>query len=753
MVEQNDDLKKLIGDSLTRRSDEMKSFPPQPASGARPAQQQPPRPGGDRTDRPQQQSGQREQGQRGPASAGGDGYRFLNPYNFVRFLDKPRPTDHILGNCPPPPHDRYLGLIGRITCTATAVTPLFISDSHGIQTDPEHPEHKIYRFFEYDGKPALPASSLRGMIRSVFEAATNSCFSVLDGAKLSYRLEATRAASLVPARVEKGQQGGWALRLLPGLAPLAPGQRPRALYAAAMHLYDPIEGRRIRTPKVSLRGLKHGDSCWALTEKKGIFTYVLDLSTAAGALKVSDPTHQQIVQGWLCINNQNVENKRKERFFFAGAQAPGVPVHIPLPNPVIASYQDLIKDYQQRHEKAVGDRGRNHQPLDLPAPGRKPGDPDDPALSRYFYREEDLTLREGTLVYASLSGTQQRPQVEFIAPAAVPRVTYRRAIADLIDSHLKKCDDYDALCPACRTFGWVYGAHDDKRNQLSDDKTTACGSRILVSHGELIGQPDRFDEPLSLAILGSPKPTTTRFYLRPRKGEPKDGISDHEAGYDADNILRGRKFYRHHNAANPTEYRRSTDRSHAGKDDQNRTILNALKPGNQFRFVLQFENLAPAELGALLWSLELEHAQFHRLGYAKPLGFGSISLAVTRLEILDTSSRYNMLGPNGYLADWSDQRHTLIEDFKRQLVQVYGQSFDVLPNIRDLLALLSRSPDLPIHYPRTTQRPSAEGKNFEWFVGNKRSGRDAGPRLTLKFADQDSAGLPLLNKYGQARQT
>ena len=40
------------------------------------------------------------------------------------------------------------------------MTPLFISDSHRIETDPDHPEHKIYRFFEYDGKPALPASSL-----------------------------------------------------------------------------------------------------------------------------------------------------------------------------------------------------------------------------------------------------------------------------------------------------------------------------------------------------------------------------------------------------------------------------------------------------------------------------------------------------------------------------------------------------------------------------------------------------------------
>ena len=103
-------------------------------------------------------------------------YRFLNPYNFVRYMVG-HPKDHILGKCPPPPHDRYVGVTGRITCKVEAITPLFISDSHAVE---ENGGHKTYRFFQYEGEPALPASSLRGMIRTVFEAVTNSCVAVFQ---------------------------------------------------------------------------------------------------------------------------------------------------------------------------------------------------------------------------------------------------------------------------------------------------------------------------------------------------------------------------------------------------------------------------------------------------------------------------------------------------------------------------------------------------------------------------------------------
>jgi len=111
--------------------------------------------------------------------------RFLNPYNFVRPLAAPQNLPplseetadlYLLWRCPPPPHDRYTGLSGRITCTMTAKTPLFVSDSDFFYQNEEDrkKDHRTYRFFNVNGEDMIPASSLRGAIRSAFEAATNS---------------------------------------------------------------------------------------------------------------------------------------------------------------------------------------------------------------------------------------------------------------------------------------------------------------------------------------------------------------------------------------------------------------------------------------------------------------------------------------------------------------------------------------------------------------------------------------------------
>ncbi len=708
------------------------------------------------------------------ATGGAGPYRFLNPYNFVRWLEAKEqcstPATALLGRCTPPPRDRYVGLTGRITCEIEAITPLFVSDSHDIAAEPvgkatagrPAKEHRTYRFFQYDGKPALPASSLRGMVRSVFEAVTNSCFSVFEGPRLSYRLEAPLAATLVPARIEKSTSGKWTLRLLPGLAPLSPGQRPRALYAATVHLYDPIEGRTSRVPKVNLKGLTHGESCWALVEKKGLFTYVLELDRSRARLPASGGSHQQVVQGWLCINNQNIETKRKERFFFAGPGTPGIPTHVPLLDDQVEKYQDLIKDYQERHADAIQARGS--YPPDRILLAKNPRDPDEPAFSRYIYRKEDLQLGEGTLVYVSLSGPLNRLKVEFIAPAAVPRVSYNQTVGKLLPDEMKACREYDGLCPACRTFGWVHGAHEkqtgkqragreaeQQTTQLDKDDLVAYAGRVRFSHGALLGEPQAFDKPISLAILGSPKPTTTRFYVQPKEGTPHDGMSDAEAGYDGANVLRGRKVYRHHGTARSLEYERTTDTEHSGRDDQNRSVQDVLKPGNRFRFTIEFENLAPIELGALLWAVEMEGGLVHRLGYAKPLGFGSTRLTVLQLEYLDSVGRYSALDAVGGWRDAAGEKNELVAGFKRAMMARYDSPFEQLPNVRDLSALLSSPPDLPIHYPRTTRTPSAEGKNFEWFVGNKRSGREGGPKLALRLAAEDTRGLPLLDKQGRER--
>jgi hypothetical protein len=151
---------------------------------------------------------------------------FLNPYNFVGIPPKPKNLAanqrHLLWRCPPPTHDRYTGISGRITCEIHVKTPLFVSDSVNIEPDPQKPDHLIYDFFNINGEPLIPASSLRGSIRSVFEAATNSSLSIFNESEspLFYRMLPEKALGLVPAIVDTILVDGkkrTTLRLLPGM--------------------------------------------------------------------------------------------------------------------------------------------------------------------------------------------------------------------------------------------------------------------------------------------------------------------------------------------------------------------------------------------------------------------------------------------------------------------------------------------------------------------------------------------------------
>jgi CRISPR-associated protein (TIGR03986 family) len=690
------------------------------------------------------------------------GYRFLNPYNFVRTLEvRHLHAAPLLGRCAPPPHDRYVGLTGRIRCCLTATTPIFVSDSEGIKEDTVNSKvHRHYRFFrDPNGNVAIPGTSLRGAVRSIFEAVTNSCFAHFAGEKrLSYHLPAGDASKLIPARVRITEQQEWVLDLLPGtkknpLDGLEPDDR---MYAAWIKRYAPLRSSPTeqanpgspyaRRTKVSLPQSKgHGDKCWALIEEmehpprrvrgreQGYFLFwnVIQLASQKDDLP-SPKKGQKIVEGYLCLTNQNIENKHDERFFFAEHQV----TSIQLPADVRKHYEELIADYQERHSDAV----RKRQHPDQPQGG-------EPAFSRFILERtgrNEAKLRDGDLVYAMLESASGGYRVKFIVPVSVPRVGFERKIGDLLHpSELAKCEDYDRLCPACRTFGWVWG--DDPEQQRPElSKPTACAGRVRFSHARLTHDAGTFDA--TLAILSTPKPTTYRFYLRPRSGKPQDGLCDQQVGYDNPaQILRGRKVYRHHGSRlDPQEYQSVN----GNKSDQNRTVHGVQKAGSRFEFTVEFENLAPVELGALLWSLRLE-GWHHRIGYAKPLGFGSARIEVLSVSILNPEVRYASLSDtaDGWI-DRTDQIDVWIDNFKRAMAARYGAAFDQLANIRDLKALLADTPPLPVHYPRPTRQPQAQGKQYEWFVGNKRGGQSPGPRLALSLADDDQTGLPLIDKDG-----
>lgn len=694
-------------------------------------------------------------------------YRFLNPYNFVRPLAVRHPeAEPLLGSCKPPPHDRYLGNTGRLKCRLTVQTPTFISDSHAVEVktvreNGKKKEHSIYRFFEYNDEPALPASSLRGMLRSVFEAVTNSCFSVFAGHKrLSYHLPPHEALKLIPARVIH-ENGKWYLDILNGTTPVVVGERPDGPQYAAwvMQYKPPLRPSRThrqapntdysgRNP-IPLAGCKHGDMCQAVIEQMGHplrnfqFWNVVQIAPV-GASPLRPHKHgQRVVTGYLCITNQNIQNKHDERFFFCD---PGPPTRISLPDRVRDRYRELIQDYQERHADDVASRRRRREEdPTVPPPDQPEGD--DAAFSRFILNEEEVDLKHGALVYAMLGRTGRTGRVEFVVPVSVPRVGYEQTVGDRLDpgvppeeSGLHKCRSYDQLCPACRVFGWVYGTGDPEEPELDTGERAAYAGRVRLTHGakrHITGTSEA-----TLAILSSPKPTTTRFYLRPTEGPPRDGLDDRQVDYSkaAGQQLRGRKVYRHQGDRLSEQEYTSPDRK---QTDQNRTVRGVVQPGSTFEFDLEFENLADAELGALLWSLELD-GWHHRLGLGKPLGFGSVTIQVIEMELVDLIGRYEEFSTGRVNA--LDRKDTYVRGFQDAMEARYGPDFYALDNIRDLRALLAESPDHPVHYPRSTSYPQPEGKNFEWFVWNKRKG---GPRQALRLATEDDEGLLLVRKGGR----
>lgn len=725
MTEQSDDIRDLIRRSLDKQPTEQ-------------------------DEKPQTGGAQPTRGSQPPEGS----YRFLNPYNFVRTLEvRNSGSAPLLGRCAPPPHDRFVGLTGRITCRLTATTPIFVSDSAGIdeKTVGRGKIHRSYRFFrDSAGNIAIPGTSLRGAVRSIFEAATNSCFAHFAGNKrLSYHLLPELALRLIPARV-RNVNDRWELELLPGTTPVTPNQRPSGpQYAAWVHTYDPLWRSKTvdqapGTPyamrkKLSLAGYQHGDECQAIVEpmkhprRNFEFWNVIHLAKA-GQLIPNPTGNQRLVSGRLCITNQNIENKHDERLFFTTQQLQP----IDLPDDARKKYEELIADYQERHSEEASKRKHPERPE-----GREP------AISRFILERtgrKEAKLRDGDLVYAMLEGGARGAYtVKFIVPVSVPRVGFRRKLGELLHPDgLAKCSEYDKLCPACRTFGWVWGDDDSEQKKPDLDKRTAYASRLRFSHAVLAYDAGVFDA--TLAILSTPKPTTYRFYLRSRDGKPQDGLDDQRVDYDNNSQnLRGRKVYRHHgDKLNPQEYQ-SVD---GAKSDQNRTVRGVQKAGSVFEFKVDFENLAPVELGALLWSLRLEGWN-HRIGYAKPMGFGSAQIEFMEVSLLDAEARYASLDrkDNG----WSNRSlgwQGWVDIFKDAMAARYGMPFERLENIRDLRTLLMETPSLPVHYPRPTRYPQAEGKQYEWFVGNKRGGQDPGPRLALRLAEEDREGFPLIDKYG-----
>ncbi len=224
---------------------------------------------------------------------------------------------------------------------------------------------------------------------------------------------------------------------------------------------------------------------------------------------------------------------------------------------------------------------------------------------------------------------------------------------------VKECTSPDNLCIACRTFGMMH------RGDLFTGK---------VSFQDAVCTRQESHDTVYTVDLMGPKPHHSSFYL------------------DGDSIA-GRKFYFHHPRGIATSRR-------DGKYNHRITPLNT---GSEFEFSAGFSNLEEQEWQALLYAIVLEPEMRHKIGYAKPSGFGSVRIDIEEIRLIDYTQRYTSpgLGVTQYEGD-------TLSSYVTTQIQPYLKSSSAA--VKKLRKIWSWDPSDPTEYHYPT---AIDGKWFE----------------------------------------
>lgn len=629
---------------------------------------------------------------------------FHHPYHFVPVRAGGRPADIRVedwraGGVPRLRHDRYADgtLSGRILCRLESITPFFV----GAERRPGAPA--TVEPFLLGGEPAIPASSLRGMISAVAEAASNSALRVLtaerDG-QLSFRREMGEALSAIGMVVEvPREEGGTELRLRPLCLPNLPVQSdhatlPRQYWTmfggegcfAPLKVYlgdrDAIRDvkrfpyRTFHPDRPHLYGWKLRRREWQRGDEGGWVLPPDPDQRRAGPAVIADRTPErtcprpweeiplgeraEYVPGILRVlgvwDRGDIPATKKHELFLPLAEPWGEESSPPATFPILASACERFHQLaDQRTEARATENESRAEGEPLPP---LPYEPRDTARNLDPDAEgERFRLKNGDLVYfrpssdgfaieeiALSSIWRGRVERGGREPRAASTWTFFETLdAELVPFHTGR----EILTPAEQLFGFV--AQDRVDEPGAGGAGRALAGRVHFSFG-LLGHDDEerrepFQPSCTLQVLASPKPPSPALYFRPKN---KSGYIPKNELDPAKHLPQGRKFYLH-------------QREHGGQPsweappdpqrDRMRSQVTPLRKGLAFYFHVDFDNLTAEELGLLCYALRPSDDFLHKLGMGKPLGLGSVRIDPLAILYIDRAFRY---GPDG----WFGPRYT-----------------------------------------------------------------------------------------------
>ena len=599
-----------------------------------------------------------------------EGEGFINPYNFVRVACF-APARRI-----PCTHEKFAGLSGRIICQLETLTPLCAPDaeaSHEFpmqreRDDERHHEEDKTRWRKHfsrlaDGTPYIAGASLKGMLRSVAEAASNSCFSILTNELAVFRDNRDHFT-----RPQAGRRIGQI------------SKRSGALEFA--DLYDSSRRFIPSGPNRGYPNTNHNDPLLV----KGMFgdcgmdrlpprprTYRVAIRRGAAGRPHPNRTAS------LSAETKDLYDKLTKK---------------------------LVREPHSEDRCTPSRRNMAYAPEDSPAGDRRPW------LADYI-----ASAQHEVYVWGQVSNSRAPGSALSFGRNFRYKWAYEPRAA--LDAAFHPCRKPDEVCPCCDLFGMV--EERDETRAAGRSEVNALAGKVSISAARWTGGRCEMFWLSDPRILNTPKYSCRSFYLYPDTGSfdvSRDEYVRAIGGRILPNPLRGRKFYWHHTRVcdsvwTPEDWiaylsRREKDDGARPPETELNAEIEALLPGARFEFTVEFENLTSFQLGLLLWTLALPGVLgggAHHLGLGKPLGLGSISVRVRSVEIINRARRYASIFETGVetvaATDPNDPEATIkieaaplaayLAAFHQQMeVQSGGTPFDELPNIADLRVILSR---------------------------------------------------------------
>jgi CRISPR-associated protein (TIGR03986 family) len=578
-------------------------------------------------------------------------------------------------------HDRYVdgAWSGRILCRVLTETPIFIGSS---RHENEPPPVRVDPYTLH-GERAIPASSIRGMVGALTEAASNSAFRVLstDG-RYSVRkpMEPRWTLSAIGMiEVTATPEGKTEYHLRPLSIPtlVAERDRPAALPPEFQHLFplpnmkvyvgnsssirdkrfgyrtyggDKIYALRLRD-RVWLSGYHLDEDRFVYVKRGGARSFIL------GQLPLDDqrdplPYDQEVhkfEEDWVpgvmrvlgCWGNrtESMPHTKRHEIFLPWPQDPKWPV-VKLDRDVVEEFEDLCNQRMEASLKAH-ERDSLKNPL-------LPFEPRDTRPSREgaHVPEEKrrIKVQHQDLVYFGVDS--RTGEVNEISFSAIWRKAVknggRPATTGVFFPHeLWPLEEQRTTLSAAELLlGFVEKQERDDAVPATDQRAAdALASRVRFSAAVPVKTPKTL-APVTLHVLDAPKPPCPSLYFKPRNN-PAGGFIPKTELDAFRHEPQGRKFYLHQPSNSPTEPWRT---QWPDENKEQKCRISPIASGQEFFFHVDFENLSDAELELLVFSLTPSERFRHKIGMGKGIGLGSIHMQPLALFRVDRARRYTADG-------------------------------------------------------------------------------------------------------------